>query len=103
MKIILPHRHYDQQHLERVEEEMRALGAPALRGAWVECWGAWVALEGTHRLRAAHALGLTPEMVPVEYDDGTTAGDLGLDWEDNPRVADVIDGAYRGEVLDFED
>ena len=97
MQIILPHSHYDPEHLDRVMREMQTLGAPTLRGVWVECWGAWVALEGSHRLRAAHALGLTPEMVQVEYDDETTASHLDLDrGDDNPRITDLVDNASRG-------
>ena len=105
MRVILLHEHYDDGHLAQVTEEMRILGAPRILAAWVECFGAWVALEGCHRLRAAHALGLTPEMVPFEYDDETTPGDLGLDWPDTTGpVAAVINRQWRAPtILEFED
>ena len=105
MRVILLHEHYDDGHLAQVIEEMRSLGAPRIRAAWVECYGAWVALEGCHRLRAAHALGLSPELVPVEYDDETTPGDLGLDWQDSDsRIAAVIDKQWRSPTaLEFTD
>ena len=105
MKVILLHEHYDDGHLAQVIEEMRVLGAPRILAVWVECYGAWVALEGCHRLRAAQALGLTPEMACVEYDDETTPKDLGLDWQDpGARIAAVVDKQWRSPtILEFGD
>ena len=105
MRVILLHEHYDDGHLAQVIEEMRSLGAPRIRAAWMACYGAWVALEGSHRLRAAHALGLSPEMVPVEYDETTTPADLGLDWQDTTGpIAAVIEQQWRAPtILEFEE
>ena len=99
MNVILYHRDYDPDHLAEIAGEMATRGAPEIRGVWSEVWGAWVALEGAHRLRAAHALGLIPRMVEVEYDDETTAGDLGLDMDAPNRIRDVVDDAWRDAVI----
>ena len=104
VEVILPHADYDESHLESVMAKMRTLGAPEIRGVWSEAWGIWVALEGSHRLRAAHALGLTPKMIEVDYDDDTTTEDLGLDYQDNLLVADIVKEAWKdaeGCILTF--
>ena len=38
-------------------------------------------------------------MVEVEYDDETTAGDLGLDMDAPNRIRDVVDDAWRDAVI----
>jgi hypothetical protein len=61
------HGHFDPVRLTAVTTQMRARGAPVLRAyydAEVDCWHA---REGTHRLRAARALGLTPVLVPAPW------------------------------------
>ena len=60
-----PHAHFRPAHLERVIGEMRTRGAPVLRAYFDG--EVWHAREGTHRLRAAKALGLTPVLVPVPW------------------------------------
>ena len=60
-----PHEHYDPAHLEHVIAVMRERGAPVLRAHYDG--EVWHAREGTHRLRAAKALGLTPVLVPVRW------------------------------------
>lgn len=62
-----PHGHYRPDHLEAVKAEMRRRGPPVLRAAWDAAAGVWHAREGTHRLRAAIALGVTPILVPVPW------------------------------------
>ena len=90
-------------HLAEVTAEMVTLGAPSIRAIWMECYGAWVALEGTHRIAAAKALGIEPVIVAVEYDENVTAADLGLDWEDQEAlVSDVADSAHRRAYLAVE-
>ena len=61
------HHYYRPCHLEKVVEDMRRLGPPILRAYFDEVVGAWYAREGTHRLRAAKILGLTPILVPVSW------------------------------------
>lgn len=61
------HWYHRQDHLARVVSEMRHRGAPVIRASWDAAAGVWHAREGTHRLRAALALGLTPVLVPVPW------------------------------------
>lgn len=61
------HAYYSPAHLEHVIAEMRQRGAPVLRAHYDREAGIWHAREGTHRLRAAKALGLTPVLVPVPW------------------------------------
>lgn len=54
-------------HLERVTAEMREMGPPVIR---VLTWGpVLVALEGSHRLAAADALGLAPRWEILSEDE----------------------------------
>ncbi len=69
ISIVLPHKHYDDRHLEMVTAKMRRLGAPIIRCIWNEQQGVWMAIEGSHRLRAAHNLGLTPIIKDVSRQD----------------------------------
>ena len=101
MKITLVHDHYEQDHLDQVVAEMQTLGAPTVKAVWMECWDSWCALEGCHRLRAAEVLGLTPEIEAVEYDDTTTVTDLGLDFQDDFQVCEIVDGAYAHHTIEF--
>lgn len=68
----------EAEHLARVTAEMRTLGAPTIRV--VDCGDHYQALEGTHRLHAAAALGLTPELVILAQDELVAADSL--DWQD---------------------
>lgn len=65
--IALPHAHFDPQHLAEVTAAMAELGAPTLRavdmGSYVQL------LEGSHRARAALALGLGIELDLVDEQD----------------------------------
>lgn len=45
-----------ERHLARVRGIMRRRGSPRIRCALVR--GSWVALEGSHRITAAHQLGV---------------------------------------------
>ena len=66
----------------------------------------WAAIEGCHRIRAAHALGIVPVIEPIEYDDvcdmDLTDPRLGLDM-DNPgsTVAWLVDDCYRRTYFEF--
>lgn len=60
------HEHFSPARLAAVVTEMRArgpLGAPRIRAYFDDVSRTWYALEGTHRLRAAKLLGLSPVMV----------------------------------------
>lgn len=68
MVIVTPlHEHYSSAHLNHVIEQMRRLGPPKIRAYFDPVSGAWMAQEGTHRLRAAKRLGIPPVMVPVRW------------------------------------
>lgn len=62
-----PHWYYRPDHLTHVIAEMQRRGAPVLRAAWDKDACVWHAREGTHRLRAAKALGLAPILIPVRW------------------------------------
>lgn len=61
------HGYFRPEHLLYVIDEMRRLGPPVLRACWDAEAGLWHAREGTHRLRAAKALGLAPVLVSVPW------------------------------------
>jgi len=99
--IALLHNHFDAAHLVSVTKEMESLGAPTVKAVWVEAHNRYVALEGCHRLRAAFALGLTPEIDIVD-DLDATAESLGLDCDDGSMtVMDMIDVGHKAVELTF--
>lgn len=101
-KIILPHDHFDTAHLETVKAEMATLGAPVIKAVWMECYGAWVALEGTHRLLAAQALGLSPEIEEIEWSDTLTTDDVVPgSYEDTWTIEQICDDAYSRKIVEF--
>lgn len=59
------HHYYREDHLEHVKAEMRRRGSPVLRGHFDG--EIWHMREGTHRLRAAKALGIAPTLVPIPW------------------------------------
>ena len=99
MRVALVHEHFDADHLEAVKAQMLTLGAPRIRAVWMEVYGVWAALEGCHRLRAAHALGLEPVIDEVEYSDELTVlgEDDGYEWQ----ISTICDQACRAEILEF--
>ncbi len=52
--------------LAEVIAEMQALGTPTIEV--VDCGDHYMALEGSHRLAAAHALNITPELIVHDQD-----------------------------------
>jgi len=98
MKIALVHNHYDPDHLAAVIEEMKILGAPTIKAVWMECYGHYAALEGCHRIRAAKALGLVPEIEDVEYSDELVEG-----MQDDVTVEQIADSSNESVVIEFED
>ena len=99
MRIALVHEHFDADHLEAVKAEMLTLGAPTIRAVWMEVYGAWVALEGCHRIRAAQALGLLPLIDEVEYSNDSIVLDDkdGDEWQ----ISAICDQACRAHVIEF--
>jgi hypothetical protein len=57
----------DRDHLVQVMKEMRVLGRPMLRCAWVD--GAIYALEGVHRMQAAYIwrFSVSLDVLPPDY------------------------------------
>jgi hypothetical protein len=92
-------------HLAMVMEEMKILGAPKIRAIADDRAGVIVALEGSHRLAAAQALGLSPIFVMLDENEMIKCQDIGYDdcgwFEGNPaRAVDIRDrlageGSYR--------
>lgn len=103
MDIVVPNEP-DPKHLEEVKAEMGRLGAPTVTAVYVEGIGAYVALEGSHRVAAAFELGLVPRIRELRYSDvvGEDGEDLldpsswryGLDL-DVDSLADFIDRAWE--------
>ena len=61
------HWYYREEHLAMVRDQMRLLGPPVLRGFLDQGSGAIMLAEGTHRIRAAHSLGLVPVVRSVPW------------------------------------
>lgn len=97
-KVILLHAYFDPAHLEAVKADMATMGAPTVRAVWSEGDSAWVALEGCHRLRAAHALGIEPNIDEIPWDDEMTIGgeDSSFDLQDPTPLAALVDQARAG-------
>jgi hypothetical protein len=97
MTIALFHRHYDEQHLQQVMQQMQTLGAPTIKAVWMENYQHWVALEGTHRILAAKMLGITPIIDDVDYDDSTFTADDG----DIYTISEVCYDSYQCKRVNF--
>lgn len=69
------HQHFSPARLAQVLDTMLRVGAPRIRAYFDAVSNAWYALEGTHRLRAAHLLGVAPILVPVRWPRRATALD----------------------------
>lgn len=83
-------------HLEAVKAEMQRLGAPRIEV--VDCGDHYFALEGSHRLAAAAALGLSPELVVREQDEMIEI--TGYDWFEPMNWAETVypAGEVAGEL-----
>jgi hypothetical protein len=103
-KVILAHNTFDAEILVDVMSEMKKRGAPTIRGFW-NFDGDFQAIEGCHRVRAAAALGLTPELEALDKD--TLRVDVeDLDYEDGSDLTcatiETI-GDWENDVIVFED
>ncbi len=63
--------YFETGHLGEVIAEMREMGRPTIRA--VEYDGDYFAVEGSHRLAAAHYLKLTPELRILKQDSGSNS------------------------------
>ncbi len=87
----------DPEKLEAVITEMCALGAPTIEV--VDCGDYYMALEGSHRLAAAHALGLIPELNIRDQNDVIDI--TGYDWYEanNWAGTSYLAGEVAGELF----
>lgn len=74
--VFAPHKPDPAKQAE-VVSEMRVLGAPTIRV--VDCGDHYMAVEGSHRLAAAAALGLAPVWSVLAQDDTIAADSLDID------------------------
>lgn len=83
--------------LETVKAEMLKLGAPTIRV--VDCGDYLMALEGCHRIAAAHALGIEPQLVIYAQDDEIDV--TVFDWYDSANWGGTIymAGEVAGEIF----
>lgn len=68
----------DAEHLEAVKAEMEKLGSPSIRA--IDAGDYLIAVEGSHRLRAAEELGIAVNINVIDEDDEIHLGSL--DWDD---------------------
>ncbi|MDQ0349716.1 hypothetical protein [Ancylobacter vacuolatus] len=83
--------------LETVKAEMLSLGAPTIKV--VDCGDHYMALEGSHRLAAAHALGIIPALEILEQNDDLDIS--GFDWFDGANWSATVypAGEVAGELF----
>ena len=87
----------DEDRLAEVIADMRKLGAPTIEV--VDCGDYYQALEGSHRLAAAQALGLTPNLVIREQDEMIDV--TSYDWYEEQQWAETnyTAGEVAGELF----
>lgn len=87
----------DADKLGEVTNEMLTLGAPVIRV--VDCGDYYMALEGSHRLAAAHALGLMPTLHILDQEDSVDIS--GYDWFDacNWAETEYLAGEVASELF----
>ena len=104
MNIIAPHEiNKNTEKYAEIKAYMEEAGAPTLRAVWMDCFGAWVALEGSHRLNAAAELGFVPEIEEMDYDDGIKVRDI-TDIDMDCSIAEFCDRAHENAIIfEFED
>ena len=100
MRIQLVHNHFSAEHLAAVIEQMKTLGAPEIHAVWNACADQWVALEGSHRIRAAKKLGLAPVIIEVEYSDADVEDVVPGQFQDALTVAQAFDSC-NAAVIEF--
>ncbi len=84
--IYAPHRvKTNTEHYRDVKREMERRGSLVIRAAWTETHGAWLAIEGSHRLQAALDLGID-DVTVVDVTNDTSIGH-DIDGIDSPCAA----------------
>lgn len=88
----------DPTHLADVMAAMRTWGAPNIDV--VACGDHYRALDGSHRLAAAHALGVVPKLRVIQQD--TRIDVRWYDWYDSANWpnTEVLAGEVIGELHD---
>ena len=85
--VILPHSHFDAQHLKGVKSTMQIIGSPTIRAF---CgFDMIVAIEGSHRLRAAADLGVHVNFQMIDEDETIDLSSIDADtngWFDDDIV-----------------
>ena len=76
----------DEEKLKKIIEKMKILGAPTIK-MFRDCFNNILSLEGSHRIAAAHALGLVPKIEFLALDDDVT--DV-QDYENWPARGDTV-------------
>lgn len=91
----------DAGHLAEVKAQMLTLGAPTIRAIWDgEIY--W-AVEGSHRLVAAHELALEPIVEHIDYSDDV----INVQWDDDDtdfvvsELADILFANRDNHILRF--
>jgi hypothetical protein len=102
--LVTPNATFPKQ-LGEVKQQMEKLGAPTIRAYWDG--EKYIAIEGSHRARAAKELGLTPEIKEVKLKQWVKDHDF-QDLKDKVSVARILDyleyGNHPGaKHIDFED
>ena len=89
----------NRDHLEEVKAQMETIGAPSIR---VFCTGeAYIAIEGSHRVAAAHELNIIPDFIVVEESDVISDHDLQC-LSDVVTVAEILEYlGYTQYVYEF--
>ena len=100
MRIALLHNHYDQEHLNKVVEEMKTMGAPKIKVLDLGFDDMAQALEGSHRLRAAEILGITPEFEWIGEDELVADLDLDVDCDEGATVSEL--GDYENYQIEMD-
>ncbi|WP_338666254.1 hypothetical protein VQH23_26515 (plasmid) [Pararoseomonas sp. SCSIO 73927] len=94
VRVVVPCPTVSPRRLAAVVEDMRRLGPPRLRG--MRSGGAWLLVEGSHRVEAARVLGL-----PITVEEiGPEAPCWGHDWPEIEGDARRRDGAPAGALLE---
>lgn len=89
MTIYVPNKIDDRY--ETVKQQILTMGAPQIRAYW--SGDAWLAIEGSHRVAAAHELGIEPVIVEVSLDDSITDHDLD-ELPDEVSVEEILAYLY---------
>jgi len=102
MRVALMHDHFSAKKIEDVKQQMAVIGSPVIKAVYLECYDIYAALEGCHRLRVAHELGIDVIIDEVAYSD-LMLSDIGCldEFGEDYTISEICDDAYRNIILDF--